>query len=621
MATIDTVVSATGLLADFNAAGVLAAPDVHVAQTLGRLCREDDQRVLLAAALAVRALRLGSVCLELEGVRERVVAEMRDPALDAAEAGADIEALAWPEPAGWLAALQGSPMVAQGLAAPLNEHPLRLVEDLLYLERYWAEESVVRSRLDQRAAHPVPAVDEAVLAAALDALFDGWGLAPGEPDLQRRSAECAARDWNTVVAGGPGTGKTTTVAKLLAVLQATSGQRLRIALAAPSGKAAARLEQAVTEALEGLPAGIERPVISQASTLHKLLDARGAGRGFGRGVANPLPHQVVVVDEMSMVALPLMARLLEALRPDTRLVMVGDPFQLTSVEAGAVLSDLVAASALGGPRRRGTVTELTHTWRFGPAIEALAEAIRTGRDAEALDLLTAPADPSRPEQDGFVELVAVDPGSLDLADPSLHEVRAKVLEQGSGVFAAARGGRVDEALEALDLHRILCAHREGRWGVSRWGRMTEDLLRDEVAGYGQQSDRAQGEWYVGRPLLITQNLRDLDLSNGDSGVVVGSAQGLRAAVGTPGQAQLLSPFLLDGVTSLHAMTVHKAQGSQFTHVTVVLPPAESALLTRELLYTAVTRARLGVRLVGTPEAVAKAIDTPATRASGLSRGW
>lgn len=605
MRNVETVVSATGVLAEFNQAGVLLAPDVHVAQTLGRLCHEDSPDVLLAVALAVRALRLGSVCLEMDRVRERVVAEMLDPALATGDE-VDVDALPWPDPTAWLASLRASGLVTQGMKAPINDRPLRLVADLLYLERYWNEESTVRAHLDRRAAHRVPAVDQRELSDVLDVLFTGAGLPAGVPDRQRQAAERATQSWTSVVAGGPGTGKTTTVAKLLAVLQSQSVTPLRIALAAPSGKASARLQESVEAELQRLPEGVQRPTISSASTLHKLLDARGPGRGFGRSVANPLPHDVVVVDEMSMVALPLMARLLDAVRPDTRLVLVGDPNQLTSVDAGAVLADLVNASDQG--HRRGQVTQLVHTWRFGAEINALAEAVRTGDADRALEVLRA---------GGSVELVETDAGALQLAD--LPDVEDAVVTQGAALHAAALAGDVPLALHHLEDHRLLCAHREGRWGVSRWGRMVEARLR-ELPGYGQSPDGTTTEWYPGRPLLVTQNLRDLELSNGDSGIVVATADGVRAAIGTPESSRLFSPFLLDSVTDLHAMTVHKAQGSQFRQVTVVLPPAESSLLTRELLYTALTRASEHVRLVGTAEAITKAVRTPARRASGLARG-
>lgn len=606
-------VSARGLLSEFCDAHVLQLADVHVAQTVGRLCREADERVLLAVALTVRALRTGAVCLEVRQVQERVADELHDPALDPEVTGAPVAELAWPEPDEWLALLAASPLVAQGFEAPANQLPVRLVDDLLYLERYWQEETVVRTQLDDRSARPVPPVDELRLARALNLLFDGSGLDPDEDDQQKRAARAAASGWTTVVAGGPGTGKTTTVAKLLATLQAQTATPLRIALAAPSGKAAARLDQAVTQSLaeldlSGLPAGTLRPVPESASTLHKLLESRGAGGGFGRSAANPLPHHVVVVDEVSMVALPLMARLLEALREDTRLVLVGDHHQLTSVDAGSVLSDLVTAAHLTDAPDRGAVVELEHTWRFGGDIKVLADAIRRGDAGAALAVL------ERGEQ---VRLTAAPATELSHWTPAdSPELADAILGAGRAVHTAARRGDVADALAHLDDHRLLCAHREGRFGVARWGRLAEEHLARSIPGYG-----AEGEWYPGRPLLVTQNLRDLELSNGDSGVVVASEGSTRAAIGDARAWRLFSPYLLDQVTSLHAMTVHKAQGSQFRQVTLVLPPADSPLLTRELLYTAVTRASEGVHLLGDPESVRRAVLNPSGRSSGLARGW
>ena len=601
-------ISAVGVLGAFSDEGVLELADVHVAQTLGRLCRESSEPVLLAVALAVRALRTGSVCLDLRTARAQVLADIKDPALDPEVTAVPVAELPWPEVDEWLAALAASPMVAQGAAAAANKLPVRLVDDLLYLERYWLEESVVRRQLDDRSARPVPPIDELRLAHALGALFDGVGLDEGEEDRQKKAASAAASGWTTVVAGGPGTGKTSTVAKLLATLQAQTSTPLRIALAAPSGKAAARLQQAVSQALSELPEGSARPHPEEASTLHKLLEARGAGGGFGRGATNPLPHHVVVVDEVSMVALPPMARLLEALREDTRLVLVGDHHQLTSVDAGSVLADLVAASRLPHSPDRGQVVELVHTWRFGTDIANLAETIRRGEADEALSLLAA---------GGQVQMTAV--GGRELAHWSpadSPELSAAIRDSGRFIHAAAQAGDIAQALDHLDDHRLLCAHREGRYGVARWGRLSEEHLRASIPGYG-----AEGEWYPGRPLLVTQNLRDLGLSNGDSGVVVALGGQSRAAIGDRTQWGTFSPYLLDQVTSLHAMTVHKAQGSQFRQVTVVLPPPDSPLLTRELLYTAVTRASQSVHLVGDPESVRRAVENPAGRSSGLARGW
>jgi len=289
---------ATGLLAEFNAAGVLSAADVHVALRLGRLGAEADERVLLAVALAVRAVRLGSVCVELGGVRSTAAPDE--------ESTVDVDLLSWPEPAVWERAVEGSPLVAVGVSGNPSR-PLRLVEGLLYLDRYWRQEEVVRTELGERLRRPELPVDEAVLHAALDRLFP-------EPESagQRLAAQMAALRSVTVLAGGPGTGKTTTVAKLLDLLrslQAERGPLPRIALAAPTGKAAARLEEAVhgEAGVLDLDASIRAQLLALgASTLHRLLGWRPDSHSrFRHRRGNRLPHDVVIVDETSMVSLSL----------------------------------------------------------------------------------------------------------------------------------------------------------------------------------------------------------------------------------------------------------------------------------------------------------------------------
>ena len=558
---------ATGLLAAFNARGVLAPTDVHVARRLGRLGGEDDEQVLLAAALVVRALRAGSVCLDLAAVDRTVLAE-GDEVVDTSD-------LPWPDPAPWTAAVAASPLVADDAAAAAGR-PLRLVDGLLYLDRYWRQEEQVRATLAQRAAAPPPEVDEDRLHVALDRLFRARQDGEGAPDdAQRRAVAVCTLRWTSVLAGGPGTGKTTTVATLLAVLR-DQDPSLRIALAAPTGKAAARLSEALAEV--DLPdADRTRITGLSASTIHRLLGPiRGSSR-FRHDRHRHLPFDVVVVDETSMVSLTLMARLLEAVRPDARLVLVGDPDQLASVEAGAVLGDLVAAPAdpepmfdralervgAPGPPVRGGVTVLDRTWRFHGTIATLAAAIREGA-AET-------------------ELAALD------GDASL-------------------------ALTRLDEHRLLCAHRRGPWGVTRWAADVERWVLEA----GPVADRDE-EWYPGRPLLVTANDHDRGIYNGDTGVVISTSRGARAVFARGGAPVEIAPALLDGIATVHAMTVHRAQGSQFARVSVILPPAESPLLTRELLYTAVTRARTKVRLVGSEDAVRAAIGRPIGRASGLRR--
>ncbi len=573
-----------GLLGTFNAAGVLEASDVHVALRLGRLGREPSEEVLLAAALAVRAVRLGSVCVDLAAVSRTVLGE--------GDEVVDVSALPWPEPGPWLAAAAAGPLVADGAGAAAGR-PLRLADGLLYLERYWGEEELVRCSLQERARAVPPAVDLATLRASLDRHFP-----EAESSRQRLAAAVGALRRVTVLAGGPGTGKTTTVARLLAVLAEQPGPLPRVALAAPTGKAAARLQEAVQGELAG------RLRVPEASTLHRLLGWRPGGR-FRHDRTQRLPFDVVVVDETSMVSLTMMARLLDAVRPTARLVLVGDPDQLASVEAGAVLGDLarapgrpepaldaaLAALGLPVPVVNGVVT-LDHVWRFGGSIAAFARAVQAGDADTAITLLRAGAE----------DLALVDPADV-------VAVRTDVVASGAALTAAALDGRTEDALAALERHRVLCAHRRGPWGVTRWTAEIERWL----GGTSTQP------WYPGRPVLVTANDYDTGLFNGDTGVVVQRPEGLRVAFARGGEPTLHPPSRLSEVATVHAMTVHRGQGSQFGRVTVVLPPADSPLLTRELLYTAVTRAREFVRIVGTEDAVRAAVERPVARASGLRR--
>ena len=576
-------VRAPGVLAEFAAAGVLSAADVHVALRLSRLGGERSGTVLLAAALAVRGVRTGSVCVELATVAGSVVPDEDAPPVD----------LPWP--ADW-AELSGSPLVALGPGAPWR--PLRLVDGLLYLDRYWQQEQLVRRELDQRAARPAPEVD----LSSLPALFPGPA-----PDRQRLAAAVAAGRWVSVLTGGPGTGKTHTVARLLRLLADQPGPAPRIALAAPTGKAAARLQEAVREQA----AAVGLPLDLSAATLHRLLGWRPDSRSrFRHHAGNHLPFDVVVVDESSMVPLTMMARLLEAVRPTARLVLVGDPDQLTPVEAGAVLSDLVqrpaaagAASGLptgpgvdrdldldGAEREqlRNGVVRLRVSHRYGAAIGGLAEAVRAGDADRVLELLDVE------------EVLSLDPGT--------DRLEAEVRAVGEELRVAASAGDADRSLQLLGRHRLLCAHRHGPAGVSTWN--------DRVARW---TGAAPGEWRPGQPLLVTANDYENDLYNGDTGVVVADGGVLRAAFGRGSGAELVPLSRLSSVATAHALTVHRSQGSQYEDVTVLLPPATSAILTRELLYTAVTRARRRVRVVGSEEAVRAALGRQVVRASGLRR--
>ena len=631
---------APGLLRPFNDAAVLAVADVQVACGLGRLVGESDERVLLAAALAVRALRLGSVCVDLAQVRHTVTVDRAEPT--------DVQALPWPDLTAWLSACAASAAVAAAADVDAGR-PLRLTGVRLYLDRYWREEECVATGLLERTSRPGPSGDAASLRSGLARLFPGPG-----PDGQRLAAAVAALRWLTVLAGGPGTGKTTTVARLLALLCAQPDEPPRIALAAPTGKAAARLEEAVRDAVASLPSEDRNRLGDlHASTLHRLLGARPDSRTrFRHDRHNRLPHDVVVVDETSMVSLSLMARLIEAVRPGARLVLVGDPEQLASVEAGAVLGDIVGRATVAPARSRSMrarleevvpgdlevdggmatggsgvpggsggvchgpahsigdgVVVLRHTWRFGGRIAELASAVQDGLADKALTLLSVASDDV-----SFVE-------TADLTEPAaaaLQPLRDDVVAAAKPVVTAAVAGDVAGAVRHLEVHRLLCAHRHGPFGVSRWAALVERWIAAALPGYGTDE-----EWYAGRPLLVTANDHDLKLYNGDVGVMVADKLdhaadgGLIAAFARGGAPVLVHPARLSAVQTVHAMTVHRSQGSQFERITFVLPEVDSQLSTRELLYTGLTRAQSFVRLAGTEEEFRAAIARPAARASGL----
>ncbi|MBO0902008.1 AAA family ATPase [Cellulomonas sp. zg-ZUI22] len=674
------------LLGVFATAGVLTSADVRVAERLGDLTGEDDATVHLAAALAVRAVRSGSVCVDLADA-PTLAAEgsPEDPGAPTPDV-----ALPWPDLTEWTAAVRASRMVADGTDGPADR-PVRWVDGRVYLDRYWRDEQVVRRDVDARLLGLLD-VDDAALRTAVHARF-----ARPQDGRQRLAAATAALSRLTVLTGGPGTGKTTTVARLVAVLRDVAGPDLRVALAAPTGKAAARLQEAVNAELarlaaEGGGAGSSRDRAVEAargrpadaapgttagtrtgtaagggaaaltaSTIHRLLGWRPSSTRFAHDRTHRLPHDVVVLDEASMVSLPLLARVLDALRPDARLVLVGDPDQLASVEVGAVLGDLVTrpvphgllparlaallpddvpdatraeppttrrgdptaprpseavddtseagTGRLGGlddardaAALHGGVVRLVVPHRYGHELGALADAVRRGDADTALALLHA----------GGTHAALVEPASEVPADDEVPAIRSAVSTTGARITAAARAGDVEAALEALGAHRLLLAHRRGPAGVARWAALAERWVREAT------HELQGGPWPPGRPLLVTTNDRTTGLSNGDTGVVVADGDdGVVAAFGEPGSPRLVRPHRLPAVETVHAMTVHRAQGSQFMQVTVVLPPATSPLLTRELLYTAITRAREHVLVVGSTDAVRAAVQRPVRRASGL----
>ncbi len=547
--------------------------DVQVASMLVRRSAETGERgvaIVLAAMLTSRALRDGHSALTL--------AQLTRQAGDL-QTGAQhplLQPLPLRDGTWWLTHLGASELVGTGQLVT----PLVLRDGLLQFHRYFAAEQRIAERIRALLAEPAGGA--------------GADLAPG------------AAPAFSIITGGPGTGKTTRVAAtLVAMVTATPG--LRVALAAPTGKAAARLTESIRQritsddAATGAPADVLRALRDlEARTLHRLLSYNGETDTYRRSAANPLPYDLVIIDEASMVDVLLLDAVLQALRPGARLMLVGDHHQLSSVEAGDVLGVLCRAASIavpGAPLHR-SVTRLTTSWRFADdaGIGSMARAILAGDGDAALA-----AGRAASAETGVATVRVVSPDALT----SQFEPVIPHLER---CLAATTS---EALLQELDAFRLLSPEREGRWGVRGLNAAVERWL----ARHG----RAVHEpWYHGRPVLVTANDYATQVFNGDVGVVW--KEDGRATVhfrAIDGSIRAIAPGRLPAVETAWAMTVHKAQGSEFDDVVVLLPPEASRVMSRELLYTAVTRARRQVTIIGTDTALRSAVSQPTQRTSGL----
>lgn len=590
--------SATGLLAVFNQAGVLDPLDVLAASAIARILDETDELAILAAAMTVRGTRFGHVCIRLDALREAVVVDGQDPDV--------VDALPWPDPAAWKSSVSGSVLAGDGT----GDHPLVLSGDLLYLERYFRYEEQVAGLITGRCDAEFGTVS-AQTVTMLESLL---GSDAQDPTRQHSAAVLALTGNISVIVGGPGTGKTHTIGALLAALAADdSGEFPLVALCAPTGKAAARLGEALAELATEIDDEAIRETLAEIvpSTIHRLLGwSRGRGR-LAHHAKNRLAHDLVIVDEMSMVSLPLAAKLLAAVRDDATVVLVGDPFQLESIEAGTVVADIAGAGRSSGSGRAKkpaiedhvVVLDRVHRFESDSAIAGFAESMRGGHDDQAMELLSGGDDQLR-----WIE---------GRSDPAFGELWDALVSQRTRIVELAREpGNGQAALDAVSEMAVLCAHRNGPDSVWGWGHDIESALDDRFTGL-----RWDGEWYPGRPVMITRNDYTHELYNGDIGVAAETDDGLRAMF-ERGGTRAFPLTQLGEYSTVHAMTIHKAQGSQFDEVVVVLPVASSRLLTRELLYTAVTRARSRVWVVGAEEAVRQGVSRSVQRASGLGeRLW
>ena len=666
LAPLDRADDLMHLLERWVERGWLRALDKAFVGFLHELDPQADPLMLLAAALTSHQLGHGHVCLDLfETLKAPDFALSLPPEGDLSSGVMLLpsQLLEGLDGAHWCHALAASPLVALAVdgSAAAQSRPLVLSGKRLYLRRYWTYERRIDSALRQRLA-----VQEAVsadLPQRLNGLFD-QPPPDGVVDWQKLACALATRGAFSIVTGGPGTGKTTTVVRLLALLQAPAveqGTALRIRLAAPTGKAAARLTESISQQVRSLqvPEAVREKIPTEVTTVHRLLGSRPGTRHFRHHAGNLLPLDVLVVDEASMIDLEMMANLLDALPPHARLVLLGDKDQLASVEAGAVLGDLCRDAEAGwySPDTRQWLENVSGETLAGSGLQEdldtshpLAQQVvmlrysRRFGEGSGIGQLARWVNQQNPEQARQL----LDAGSHDLFCLHLKGEHDRALERlvldGQGSDAqgyryylnllrttrpAAETPRDDsrwtdwarQLLQAFDAFQLLCAVRKGPWGVEGLNqRITAALLKARLIDSDQQ-------WYEGRPVLMTRNDYGLGLMNGDIGIALklpesdGGPQVLRVAFPRndgQGGVRFVLPSRLNDVETVYAMTVHKSQGSEFAHTALILPDALNPVLTKELIYTGITRAKDRFSLIETRGGVfEEAVRRKVKRLSGL----
>jgi exodeoxyribonuclease V alpha subunit len=595
--------------------------------------QEDDVSdfVLWAGALVSHQLGRGEVYLDLEKLCQQPGLTLAIPGDDDGqsetdESFAELSELKACTLEQWKTALSDSLLAGLGQ----GNTPLVLDGNRLYLRRYWQYQQILDNSIQQR-LQPIRTDLPIALQEQLQTLFAS--KSPENPDWQKIACVLALRARFAIITGGPGTGKTTTLTKLLALLiklandESNNTRKLNILLAAPTGKAAARVSESIGKALEKLkvPEAIKQSIPKKASTLHRLLGSRHDSRHYVHHRNNPLVANIVIVDEASMIDLEMMASLLDALPESAQLILLGDKDQLASVEAGSVMGDLCRGAenvaynkqtrawirpyideALCEPVTVGSAINqqtvmLRYSHRFGEhsGIGQLAKAVNKGKSEQAQVilkdtityqdlshlLLTHPADTH------LKQLVSANTGLLDDGKPKNRQgygYYLDVIQQKRPTDNTQYNQWAKQVLEAFDTFQILCALRRGHWGVEGLNQRIEQWL------FPNQKPTL---WYEGRPVMITRNDYNLGLMNGDVGITLKDSTGkLRVAFPSEDSRDAvkilwISPMRLPDVETAFAITVHKSQGSEFNHVALILPETRSPVLTRELVYTAITRAK------------------------------
>lgn len=580
--------------------------DLHFAEFLFKLDSSDNHVIYISAALLCKALREGHTCVNLKDYAETPCVLSDDHPV-----------AHFPSLEQWREALLSSTVAGQ----PGDYCPLILDSNLLYLYRYYNYETTLANALLSRTeGNNLPDINSC--KTFIDNIFNAN---TGEVDYQRIAALAALSNKCTIISGGPGTGKTTTVAKIIALLMMVHGTHLRIALAAPTGKAAARLSSSISSIIPGLPCPdeIKNAIPDKATTLHRLLGVTSFSPEFIHDDSNQLPYDIVIIDEASMIDLALMSKCIAALKPQCKLILLGDKDQLSSVEAGSVLGDICDTGTFHSftkdfydylkvfdpdlpppeknePGFANCIVSLNKSYRFdnSSGIGMLSRAINDGDAERAIDIL----NDSNYNDCTFNQISPESDLSLML-NSYIREYFSPLLKSDDPLAS----------LQLLDRFRILCAVRKGPFGIN--------ALNERIASILLKRNPDSRKEYHGKPLIITNNNYSLDIFNGDTAVLMQDSSdknNLKAAFRTFDNNIRYVPFRqIASWESAYALTVHKSQGSEFDSVLLILPIVSSPVLTRELLYTAVTRAKKKVEIWGTAQVLKSCIGSRIVRSSGL----
>ncbi|OCG07644.1 exodeoxyribonuclease V subunit alpha [Gilliamella sp. wkB178] len=590
--------------------------DIHLANFLTNKAQFTDVIIAKRFSFMVLSLsmevRAGHVCLDLTRLNPTNI-----------EAQVYLDLLS-PTTNDWLNALAQAK--AQQVVSDGGElAPLIFTQNKLYFQRMWLDEQQVASYFNHTMLDELT-VKQADLKQILEQLFTNNDR---DIDWQKVAVAVALTRKVAIISGGPGTGKTTTVAKILAGIRLTS-PKARIVTAAPTGKAASRLTESLSRAIEQLELAILN-IKAEAVTLHRLLGAKADNRTFSYNKNNQLHVDVLVIDEASMVDLNMMARVIEALPPSARLILLGDKDQLSSVEAGAVFGDLCAFIASGYSKNRAnelsqltgyqipvqpqaaTITDsiclLQKSYRFNESsgIGLLANAVKEGRYSTVNKLLA----------DATLTDVQYHPLVAQQTYQAVLEQCVEHYKHYLNIIKQQHSANIGAILAAFAQYRLLCAVRDGWFGVEGLNRQIEALL----AKHNLIRHKHQDAWYIGRPIMILRNSTALGLYNGDIGITLAAEHdSSKLRVYFPfadGSIKGFSPFRLPEHETAYAMTIHKSQGSEFDNIDIILPSDYSPLLNRSLLYTAITRAKKNVAIYATESVLSQAVKSQTERHSGL----